>query len=347
MSEFDRQNLSVSHHDGIKQLAGEHVLITGGTGSLGKEIVDTLLGLPGYLAPASITVFSRDEAKQCLMEEAGYARKIRFLLGDIRRKEDVARALQGIDIVFNAAALKQVPRCESEPYSAVLTNIVGPQNIVDAVLLYGQEVKTVVCISTDKACKPVNVMGMTKAIQERIFINAAQRSKYTKFVCVRYGNVLTSRGSVIPFFLECLRQDREIPITTRDMNRFLLTLQAATHTAFSALVAAPGEIIVPQVKAARIIDIARVLAQGREPNIRYTGIRPGEKVSEVLISEEEIKRTYERGEYYSIRPLWAPDCPVEGIEESVGWKSYSSQDHLMEVEELRGFLIDSEVLNGN
>ena len=301
----------------MQPLEGKRVLITGGTGSLGQVLVRRLLS--GELGqPRKIMVFSRDEAKQhalrveylhkrAVTDEVIYRnfqQLIEFRIGDVRDFASVAAALCDADVVFNAAALKQVPTCEYFPFQAVMTNIGGPENIVRAIQEHRLPVETVVGVSTDKACKPVNVMGMTKAIQERVFIQANMRCPDTRFICVRYGNVLASRGSVIPLFHDQIRSGGPVTITTTDMTRFLLSLDEAVDTIFAAVRdGRRGETYIPRVPSAQVTDIAAVLIGGRPIQTVVTGIRPGEKVHEILVSEEECHRTVDRGNYYAILPM--------------------------------------------
>ena len=298
-------------------LDGKRVLVTGGTGSLGATVVRSLLrGDVGR--PAGITVFSRDEAKQNDMrlsflnrpaatDEVIYARSqqlLKFRIGDVRDYAAIRAAIEQADVVINAAALKQVPSCEYFPLEAVQTNILGAGNIVRAIRESGARVETVVGISTDKACKPVNVMGMTKALMERIFAEANLECPATRFVCVRYGNVIASRGSVVPLFLDQIAHGGPVTITTEEMTRFLLSLDRAVETVFAAIDAArPGETYVPRVDAARIVDVASTLIDGRDVRVQVTGVRPGEKTHEIMVSEEECHRTISRGEYYVILPM--------------------------------------------
>jgi UDP-glucose 4-epimerase len=298
-------------------LKGKRIIVTGGTGSLGKVLVRRLL--TGELGqPASIVVFSRDEAKQHDMrlqyknrrvstDEVVYhnfSELLEFVIGDVRDYHAVASVLRDADVVFNAAALKQVPTCEYFPFEAVQTNICGPENIVRAIRENHLAVETVVGVSTDKAAKPVNVMGMTKAIQERVFITANLTCPKTRFICVRYGNVLASRGSVIPLFHDQIRSGGPVTITTEDMTRFLLSLEQAVDTIFAALRGAKrGETYIPRVPSARMIDLARALIGDRKIKIEVTGIRPGEKIDEILISEEERYRTVDRKKYYAIQSI--------------------------------------------
>ena len=298
-------------------LTEKTILVTGGTGSLGKILVRRLL--TGELGlPRKIIIFSRDEAKQHEMRMSylnkraatdeiifrNFQQILDFRIGDVRDFHSVVEALRGVDVVFNAAALKQVPTCEYFPYQAVLTNIGGPENIVRAIQELSLPVETVVGVSTDKACKPVNVMGMTKSIQERIFIQANMRCPDTRFICVRYGNVLASRGSVIPLFHDQIRNGGPLTITTSDMTRFLLSLDQAVDTIFAAYKEANrGETYIPRVPSARVVDIATALIGDRPIQTVITGIRPGEKLHEILISEEECHRSVDRGSYYAILPM--------------------------------------------
>src|SRR5438045_84878 len=246
----------------------KRILVTGGTGSLGHVLVRRLLsGEKG--TPAKVIVFSRDEAKQHQMRlnfaglrkatdeviYRNFERLLQFQIGDVRDYPAIATAVRGVDIVFNAAAMKQVPTCEYFPFEAVRTNIQGAENIVRAIEEHTIPIETVVGVSTDKACKPVNAMGMTKALQERVFIQGNMRCPGTRFVAVRYGNVLASRGSVIPLFHEQIRQGGPVTITTPEMTRFLLSLNDAVDMVFAAISEAlPGEIYVPRAPSARVTD---------------------------------------------------------------------------------------------
>jgi UDP-glucose 4-epimerase len=229
---------------------------------------------------------------------------LEFRIGDIRSYATVCSAMKGADIVVNAAALKQVPTCEYFPTQAVLTNCTGAANIVRAIEENDYPVETVIAISTDKACKPVNVMGMTKSLQERIITAANILNPRTRFICVRYGNVLASRGSVIPLFHEQIRNGGPVTVTLPNMTRFLLSLDQAVDTVFAALrEARPGETYVPNAPGATVLNLAKALIADRKIAIITTGIRPGEKLHEIMISEEEINRCIKRGDYYVIRPL--------------------------------------------
>jgi FlaA1/EpsC-like NDP-sugar epimerase len=250
----------------------------------------------------------------------------------------VASALRDADFVFNAAALKQVPTCEYFPYEAVQTNIGGAENIVRAIREHDLPVSTVVGISTDKACKPVNVMGMTKAIQERVFIRANLDCPSTRFICVRYGNVLASRGSVIPLFHEQIRTGGPVTITTGEMTRFLLSLDQAVDVIFSALKDAEcGETFIPKVPSANMTDIAHALIGDSPIEIVFTGVRPGEKIHEILISEEEANRTIDRGKYYAILPILPEICRSDLKIAPLG-REYSSADHVLAPAEVKSLL---------
>ena len=333
------------------------ILITGGTGSLGKVLLRRLLkGDQGQ--PKRIVVFSRDEAKQndlrleyqhgkASTDEVIYRNfmdTLVFRIGDVRDYTAVCSALHGIDIVFNAAALIQVPTCEYFPFEAVLTNIVGPENIVRAIRDLRLPVETVVGVSTDKAVKPVNVMGMTKALQERVFLRANLEVPQTRFVAVRYGNVLASRGSVIPLFHEQIRKGGPLTITHSEMTRFLLSLDEAVDTIFAAVKSGKrGETYIPRVPAARITDLAAVLIGSRPIKTVVTGIRPGEKLHEILISEDEAHRTLRRGDYYVVGPI-LPELTAEKADGSLQ-REYSSADDLMSRSELEAMLRQRQLLD--
>jgi FlaA1/EpsC-like NDP-sugar epimerase len=295
---------------------GKNVLVTGGTGSLGHAMVRRLL--TGELGvPARVTVFSRDEAKQHEMRLSFLRRReatddiiyrnstqvLRFVIGDMRDYPSVLQAVRDTHLVIHAAALKQVPSCEYFPFQAIQTNLIGTQNLVRAVRDNRTSVDTVIGISTDKACKPINVMGMTKAIMERILIEANLDSR-VRFACVRYGNVVASRGSVVPLFLEQIAQGGPVTLTMKEMTRFLLTLDQAVDTVFAAIrTALPGDTYVPRAPSARVEEVADVMIGGRSIEKRFIGIRPGEKIHELMVSEEECYRTTERDGYYVISPM--------------------------------------------
>lgn len=332
-------------------VSGKRIVVTGGTGSLGKACVQRLLaGDVGV--PDKIIVFSRDEGKhyQMLTEFAqaergteesiyrNFQRRLEFRIGDVRDYDSVAQVVTDADFVIHAAALKQVPTCEYFPQEAVRTNIDGAANVVRAIRQNGRSVTKAVAVSTDKACKPVNVMGMTKAIQERIFIEANLGCARTAFLAVRYGNVVASRGSVVPLFKSQIRAGGPVTITTPEMTRFLISLDDAVSTIFAALAdGGPGETYVPQIPSARMLDLARVMIGDRPIELREVGIRPGEKVHEILISEEEMHRTVERGEYYVILPM-LPEL-ANGVKVLPGLlREYSSEHATVCAEDLARLL---------
>ena len=339
------------------ELAGKRVLITGGTGSLGKVLTARILA--GELGqPKKVIIFSRDEAKQHDMRMAyqhrrvatdeviyhNFTKLLEFRIGDVRDLHSVASALREADLVFNAAALKQVPTCEYFPFEAVRTNIEGAENIVRAIRELHLPVETVVGISTDKACKPVNVMGMSKAIQERIFISANLSCPSTRFICVRYGNVLASRGSVIPLFLDQIKHGGPVTLTSLTMTRFLLSLNQAVDVIFAAVQSArAGETYIPQVPSARVLDIATALIGDRPIQTQVIGVRPGEKTHEILITEEECYRSLERGNYYVIKPI-LPEIAQEAHSGPALAAEYSSELNILTLEETKKFLAAHQLL---
>ena len=321
---------------------GKRILVTGGTGSMGKTFVHRALS--GELGtPKKVIVFSRDEAKQHEMRLAfqhktrttdeviyrNFMQVLEFRIGDVRDYGAVCSAVKRADIVVNAAALKQVPSCEYFPGEAVLTNCIGAHNIVRAIEENDYPVETVVAISTDKACKPVNVMGMTKSLQERIFVAANILNTKTRFIGVRYGNVLASRGSVIPLFHEQIGLGGPVTITSPQMTRFLLSLNRAVDTVFAALrQARPGEIYVPNVPSATVMNLAKALIGKRKIAIKITGIRPGEKLHEIMVSEEEVNHCVKRGEYYVIKSM-LPELNTGKRETNALKKEFSSADSVI------------------
>jgi UDP-glucose 4-epimerase len=298
-------------------LQDKRILVTGGTGSMGGTLVRRILS--GELGtPKKVIVFSRDEAKQHDMRMSYLHRRhatdevifrnfmsvLEFRIGDVRSYPEVCLAVRDADIVVNAAALKQVPTCEYFPEQAVLTNCMGAANIVRAIQENAYPVATVIGISTDKACKPVNVMGMTKSLQERIFIAANILNPATRFICVRYGNVLASRGSVVPLFLDQIANGGPVTLTDPAMTRFLLSLDQAADTVFTALrEAKPGETYVPRAPSATVENIATALIGERGVQTKVIGIRPGEKMHEIMVSEEEAHHCVRRGDYFAILPM--------------------------------------------
>lgn len=319
----------------MNSLNEKRVLVTGGTGSFGNFIVHRLLDL----GVREVRVLSRDEKKQYDMRVFyGSRPQLTLVIGDMRDARVVDDVMAGIDLVFQAAALKQVPTCEQFPMEAVKTNVLGAQNVAEAALRHG--VETVVAISTDKAVKPVNVMGMTKAVQERVFLRAnyAPSNSGTRFAVVRYGNVLRSRGSVVPFFRGQLVRGERLTITDARMTRFLLTLENAIDLVlFAAEVSQGGEVFVRKAPSARLMDIARVLADeaGCELDYESIGVLPGEKIDEILVSEEELGRTEDLGDYYRIHA-----APAEGFADLA--VEYSSADQLVDLDRIRELIAESD-----
>ncbi len=344
---------------GEKPFENKTVLVTGGTGSLGKVLVRRILS--GELGmPKKVIVLSRDEAKQHQMRISYLQKKVstdetiyrnfintlEFRIGDVRNYADVCSAIKSADIVVNAAALKQVPACEYFPGQAILTNCIGAMNIVQAIQENDYPVQTVIGVSTDKACKPVNVMGMTKAIQERIFTAANILNRKTSFICVRYGNVLASRGSVIPLFHHQIENGGPVTVTVPEMTRFLLSLNQAVDTVFAALrYGKPGETYIPNAPAAEVINIAKALVGHRKIEIQITGIRPGEKMHEIMVSEEEMHHTVRRGEYYVILPM-LPELSDLITTASDLKKEFSSADSVISFEATVALLKKHELMIG-
>lgn len=342
-------------------LKGKRILVTGGTGSLGKTLVRRILG--GELGlPRKVIVFSRDEAKQHDMRMAYLNKKattdevifrnfmnvLEFRIGDVRDYAAVCTAVRDVDVVVNAAALKQVPSCEYFPGEAVLTNCMGALNIVRAIEQNRYPVGTVVAISTDKACKPVNVMGMTKAVQERVFVAANVLNPDTRFVGVRYGNVLASRGSVIPLFHEQIRHGGPVTITSARMTRFLLDLNQAVDTVFAAFEGAMrGEIYVPNAPSATVINIAKVLIGSRRIRTKITGVRPGEKLHEIMVSEEEIHHCVRRGAYYAITPMLPELAGNRSARTNTLKREFSSADNVLSLEATAALLKKHRLLVGD
>ncbi len=339
---------------------GKNVLVTGGTGSLGKVLIRRLLsGEVG--TPRRVVVLSRDEAKQNVMRLAfmrksvdtdeviyrNYAQRLQFRIGDVRDYADICAALVDSDVVINAAALKQVPTCEYAPDQALLTNCGGATNIVRAIREHRYAVETVVGVSTDKACKPVNVMGMTKAMQERIFISGNIGQDRTRLVVVRYGNVLASRGSVIPLFHDQIQRGGPVTITAPEMTRFLISLEEAVDMIFASVAhGQPGETFVPITPSATVLDIARGLIEDRDIAVEVTGVRPGEKYHEVLVSEEERHRTHRRAGYYAIAPMLPELQSIEQLEPADLDGEYSSADGVVGAAETAALLRKRQLLVG-
>jgi UDP-glucose 4-epimerase len=320
----------------LPSLIDKTVLVTGGTGSFGNFVVARLLDI----GAREVRVLSRDEKKQYDMRVAYQGRKaLSFVIGDVRNPAVVEEAMGGVDVVFHAAALKQVPTCEHHPYEAVRTNVLGAENLVEAALR--ATVKVFVMISTDKAVKPVNVMGMTKALQERIVLrgNLSRLNKGTRFCCVRYGNVLRSRGSVVPFFRRQLSLGQTLTVTDARMTRFLLTLnQAIDLVLYAAEHTEGGEVFVRKAAAAKVVDMAKVLSEeaGKPLEYKVIGILPGEKLDEIMVSEEELVRVEDCGQYYRVHPWWGETRPHQIDRE------YSSRDNIVELPLIKALIAQAD-----
>lgn len=278
-------------------LTQKTILITGGTGSFGKKCTEMLLEKG---SPDKLIIFSRDELKQHEMQQQFADSRLRFFIGDVRDRDRLDRALDGVDVVIHAAALKQVPACEYNPFEAVKTNILGAVNIIDAAI--DRKVERVIAVSTDKAVNPINVYGATKLCAEKLFVqgNAYSGVGGTKFSCARYGNVVASRGSVIPLFVQ-QKSTGTITVTDKRMTRFWITLEHGVNFVVRCLETMQGgEIFVPKIPSMNIMDLVEAIAPDCET--RFTGIRPGEKIHEVLISDDEGRQTLEFQDMFVIQP---------------------------------------------
>ena len=281
-------------------IAGKNILITGGTGSWGNELVRQLLTKEPY----SITIYSRNEFMQVTMKRKFNDNRLKFIIGDVRDKERLIDSCNCVDVIFHLAALKHIPICEEFPYEAIKTNIQGTENVIKAAIENG--VERVVDVSTDKAANPLNLYGMTKAIGEKLILHANRLNK-TKFVCIRGGNVLGSNGSVVPHFIDQIKRFNKVTITNREMTRYFLTLSEAIKLIFVASsVELPGSLFVMKMPSCRIVDLAEVLIEhygNKDTKIEEMGVRQGEKLHEVLITEYEAPNTYEySSNYYVVYP---------------------------------------------
>jgi UDP-N-acetylglucosamine 4,6-dehydratase/5-epimerase len=327
-------------------LKGKSLLVTGGTGSFGKKFVETIL--LQYPEITRVVVFSRDELKQSEMAQQfppEKFRQIRYFIGDVRDKDRLSRALQGVDIVVHAAALKQVPACEYNPFEAIKTNILGAQNLIEAAMDNG--VSKLVALSTDKAAAPINLYGATKLCSDKLFVaaNNYKGKRDIKFSVVRYGNVMGSRGSVIPFFLQ-KRSEGILPITDERMTRFNITLEDGVNLVLQALADMwGGEIFVPKIPSYRITDVAKAIAPGCKLSI--VGIRPGEKLHEEMITSTDALSTVQFDRYFVILPsipLWDVQAFTEAFHgapcpDDFAYNS-GTNDQWLSVEELRRLMVE-------
>ena len=316
-------------------LQGKSVMVTGGTGSFGRRFVKTVLAEHD---PARIAILSRDELKQYEMaQEFGGDPRIRFFLGDVRDADRLWRAFDGVQVVVHAAALKQIPAAEYNPFEAIKTNINGAQNVIDAAL--DRKVERVIALSTDKASSPINLYGATKLVSDKLFVaaNSYVGDKPTRFAVVRYGNVAGSRGSVIPHFKR-LAPTGVLPVTDERMTRFWITLAQGVNFVVDSLGRmSGGELFVPKLPSMRVVDLARAIAP--DARIEFVGVRPGEKLHEQMISPDDARRTIDAGAYFVIQPdtdWWDRGAEHGGVPVPEGF-SYSSDTNTwwLSAEELR------------
>jgi len=317
---------------------GLNVLVTGGTGSFGRKFTEIVIR---EFTPRKLVIFSRDELKQHEMHTGGFDHPcLRYFIGDVRDVERLRRAMTGMDVVVHAAALKQVPACEYNPIEAVLTNVMGARNIIEAALDMG--VKKIMAISSDKAVNPVNLYGATKLVAEKLFVqgNAYSGTSETRFSCVRYGNVVGSRGSVIPLFLG-QRNNGKVTITDERMTRFWLTLEQGVRFVIRCVEQMHGgEVFVPKIPSMNIMDLVKAVAP--DCQIENIGIRPGEKLHEILISEDEVRQVLELEDMFVIKPAhpwWQGGNWVEGKPLPEGFRFASnSNPHWLTVNELKNMV---------
>lgn len=324
-------------------LDGKTILITGGTGSFGNYFVEYIFN---HYDPKKVIIYSRDEYKQFIMANRfkQYEKKLRFFIGDVRDKNRLTKALNGVDYVIHAAAMKQVPACEYNPIEAVKTNINGAMNLIDAVLDV-PSVKKVVALSTDKSVNPINLYGGTKLVSDKLFIaaNAYAGERDLSFSAVRYGNVAGSRGSVIPFFKNIIDSGKgELPITDNRMTRFWISLEQGAKLVLKALdEARGGEIFISKIASFKITDLAHAMMPGCEMPV--VGIREGEKLHEVMITREDSANTYEYEDHYIIYPQftwWEEERIISGGKKVADGFEYSSETNKdwLDVEQLQQYI---------
>ncbi len=322
---------------------GKTLLITGGTGSFGNAVLDRFLDTN----IEEIRIFSRDEKKQDDMRKKYKNPKIKFYIGDVREPESIKNAISGVDYIFHAAALKQVPSCEFFPMEAVKTNIIGTNNVIEAAVNAG--IKKIVCLSTDKAAYPINAMGTSKAMMEKVIIAKARTlsEEKTTISCTRYGNVMCSRGSVIPLFIDQIKSGNPITITDPSMTRFLMSLEEAVElVVFAFKNAKPGDLFIKKAPACTIEVLAKAVKEIFNPDakIKYIGTRHGEKVFETLLTTEEKIKAEEMDDYYRVpvdaRDLNYDEYYSEGIKELAELEPYTSHNtKILSVEEVKEMLL--------
>jgi len=326
---------------------GKKILITGGTGSLGTALTKKLL----KTNVNTIRIFSRDEWKQVQMQSEIKDERLRYLIGDVRDKERLSRALENVDIVIHAAALKQMPVAEYNPFEAVKTNIIGTQNLIEACL--DNDVESVLAIGTDKAVSPVNTYGATKLLMERLFVSANfyKGNHKTKFLCVRYGNVLGSRGSIVPIFLNQIKSGKKITITDPTMTRFTITMREALGLILRALKNGKGgEIFVPKLKAYKVGDIKDAILDLQNSSIEteIISIRAGEKIHESLISNDELRNTFEKNEDYVIIDKQLQDSGYldnnNVIQTKLDYQYSSDKVEILTIDKLKELLVSEKLI---
>ena len=338
-----------------KTFYNKDILITGGCGSIGSEIVKQLLNYD----VKRIRIFDYDESAQFHLEREledlkGHE-KIRNLIGDIRDKERLKRAIKGVDIVFHAAALKHVPLCEYNPFEAVATNVYGTQNVID--VARDEEVEKFIAISTDKAVNPINTMGATKLLSEKLVINAGFIGEHkTKFSCVRFGNVLNSDGSVIPIFKRQIKKGGPVTLTSKEMIRFFMSMPEAVNLVLKIVEIMKGkEIFILKMKCLRIIDLAEVMIEELSPKygfkpenvkIKIIGVRPGEKLHELLMTKEEAQHAEDHGDMFILRPgITTPNIIIpEGISKKLSKEKYDSKLNVLTKDEIKQMLRKEKLL---
>lgn len=326
---------------------GKKVLITGGTGSLGTALTTKLL----QTNVETIRIFSRDELKQVQMQFEFKDKRLRYLIGDVRDKERLSRALEDVDIVIHAAALKQMPVAEYNPFEAIKTNVIGSQNLIETCL--DNDVETVLAVGTDKAVSPINTYGATKLLMERLFVSANfyKGNHRTKFICVRYGNVLGSRGSIVPIFVNQIKSGKKITITDPLMTRFTITMEQALELIFRALKNSHGgEIFIPKLNAYRVGDIKDAILDLMKSSLEteIISIRAGEKIHESLVSYDELRNTFEKnGDYVIIDKQLRDSEDFDGkdlIQTKLVHQYSSDKVNILSVDELKHLLISQKLI---
>jgi UDP-N-acetylglucosamine 4,6-dehydratase len=328
------------------------LLITGGTGSFGNAVLRRFLDT----SIKEIRIFSRDEKKQDDMRHQFQNAKIKFYIGDVRDKDSVDVAMQGVDYVFHAAALKQVPSCEFFPLQAVKTNVLGTANVMDSAILH--KVKNVVVLSTDKACYPINAMGISKAMMEKVAIAKGRElgvNATTTICCTRYGNVMASRGSVIPLFLDQIKNGKEITVTDTNMTRFMMTLEEAVDLVIYAFInGRNGDLFIQKAPAATLETLATSLLNlyKSKSGIKIIGTRHGEKLYESLVTREELTRSEDMGDYYRIpcdeRDLNYDRFFEQGEEKISNFEDYHSHNtKRLDIQEMTDLLLNLEIIKND